>query len=366
MPEYRRTARGNYRHQLKDILMLVVLARLSKCVTRAEIIQFGKHNLKRLQSMGILRKGVPSEPTLCRVFNSLDAETMAGCMALFVDTFRREAKPAGQEIICIDGKATRGTTYEDGHHPDIVSAYSLQTGQTLATDLCEKKSNEIKSVPKLLDKIDIQGCTITADAMSFQKAIIDKIRQKGGDFVIELKANQRSLRYGLEDKIKTIAPTETYTEEPTLSHGRIVTRTCRIYRGDELIADKEKWNGNLTVIEILTDTVGKSAGQRTSEQRLYLSSLSSDAAELNEITRNHWSIECLHWGLDRNLKQDSIKRKSATSARNLDTIQRIVLNLVAIWKNRRKKVSDKKKGVAELTRNIASSLTRLLSFLRQK
>lgn len=198
------------------------------------------------------------------------------------------------------------------------------------------------------------------------KAIIDKIRQKGGDFVIELKANQRSLRYGLEDKIKTIAPTETYTEEPTLSHGRIVTRTCRIYRGDELIADKEKWNGNLTVIEILTDTVGKSAGQRTSEQRLYLSSLSSDAAELNEITRNHWSIECLHWGLDRNLKQDSIKRKSATSARNLDTIQRIVLNLVTIWKNRRKKVSDKKKGVAELTRNIASSLTRLLSFLRQK
>lgn len=366
VPEYRRTARGNYRHQLKDILMLVVLARLSKCVTRAEIIQFGKHNLKRLQSMGILRKGVPSEPTLCRVFNSLDAETMAGCMALFVDTFRREAKPAGQEIICIDGKATRGTTYEDGHHPDIVSAYSLQTGLTLATDLCEKKSNEIKSVPKLLDKIDIQGCTITADAMSFQKAIIDKIRQKGGDFVIELKANQRSLRYGLEDKIKTIAPTETYTEEPTLSHGRIVTRTCRIYRGDELIADKEKWNGNLTVIEILTDTVGKSAGQRTSEQRLYLSSLSSDAAELNEITRSHWSIECLHWGLDRNLKQDSIKRKSATSARNLDTIQRIVLNLVAIWKNRRKKVSDKKKGVAELTRNIASSLTRLLSFLRQK
>ena len=35
--------------------------------------------------------------------------------------------------------------------------------------------------------------------MSCQKAIIDKIRDKGGDFVIELKANQRSLRYGLED-----------------------------------------------------------------------------------------------------------------------------------------------------------------------
>ena len=72
-------------------------------------------------------------------------------------------------------------------------------GLTLATDACEEKSNEIKSVPVLLDKLDISGHVITADAMSFQKAIIDKIKGKGGDFVIELKANQRSLRYGLEE-----------------------------------------------------------------------------------------------------------------------------------------------------------------------
>ncbi|MFV0545604.1 MAG: transposase family protein [Bacteroides sp.] len=64
VPEYRRTTKGNYKYKLKDILLLVILARLSKCITRAEIIQFGKHNLKRLQSMGILRKGIPSEPTL--------------------------------------------------------------------------------------------------------------------------------------------------------------------------------------------------------------------------------------------------------------------------------------------------------------
>ena len=41
---------------------------------------------------------------------------------------------------------------------------------TLATDMCEEKSNEITSVPKLLDKVDVSGCIVTADAMSFQKA----------------------------------------------------------------------------------------------------------------------------------------------------------------------------------------------------
>lgn len=74
--------------------------------------------------------------------------------------------------------------------------------------------------------------------MSFQKMIIDKIRKKDGDFVIKLKANQKLLRYGFEDKIKTITPTETHNEVLTLSHGRIVTRTRCIYRdeGDSLPA----------------------------------------------------------------------------------------------------------------------------------
>ena len=93
--------------------------------------------------------------------------------------------------------------------------------------------------------------------MSCQKVIIDKIRDKGADFVIELKANQRSLRYGLEDSIKTATPTDIYKKGPYLEHGRIESRICRIYRGEELIVDREKWNGNLTVVEILTATEKK-------------------------------------------------------------------------------------------------------------
>ena len=123
--------------------------------------------------------------------------------------------------------------------------------------------------------------------MSCQKGIIDKIRGKGGDFVIELKANQRSLRYGLEDSIKTATPTDIYKKGPYLEHGRIESRICRIYRGEELIVDREKWNGNLTVVEILTATEKKSDGKSTSEQRLYISSLDSSAERLSQITRQH-------------------------------------------------------------------------------
>lgn len=41
-----------------------------------------------------------------------------------------------KEIVYIDGKATRGTEYENGSNFDIVSAYSFHTDLTLAVDIC--------------------------------------------------------------------------------------------------------------------------------------------------------------------------------------------------------------------------------------
>lgn len=67
VPDFRRTDRGNIRHRLEDIIMLMFFARASKCVGRAEIIEFGRHNLNKLRKLGMLRNGVPSEPTLCRI-----------------------------------------------------------------------------------------------------------------------------------------------------------------------------------------------------------------------------------------------------------------------------------------------------------
>lgn len=347
--------------------MLMILGRISGHITRAQIMEFGRHNLNKLRKLGMLRNGVPSEPTLCRVENGINEMDMADKMQRFAEIFLDRLRCACSiiEIICIDGKAERGTVQGNGRSPDIVSAYSFNTGITLATEACQEKSNEIKAVPVLLDKIDVAGKIITADAMSMQKDIVETIRKKGGDFLIEIKANQPSLRYGIEDKIEKHIPVYTYTEGPELAHGRIETRTYRVYDGLDIIADKEKWGGNMTIIEYESSTVKKSTGVRTTEKRLYVSSLPTDTPRPGTIVRNHWSIESMHWGLDVNLLQDKIKRKSPKAARNLDTIQRIVYSVFSIWKGLRKKKSDKNKGMAELIRCISMSFTKLMRFLNQ-
>ena len=170
----------------------------------------------------------------------------------------------------------------------------------------------------------------------------------------------------MEDRLKEHAPLYSYTEGPELGHGRIETRTYNIYDGLEIIADKEKWGGNMTIIEYESFSIKKFTGACTSEKRLYVSSLPANTPRPGAIVRNHWSIESMHWGLDVNLLQDKVKRKSAKAARNLDTIQRIVCTVFSVWKGLRKKKADKKKGLAELMRHISISFTRLIRFLGQK
>ena len=123
----------------------------------------------------------------------------------------------------------------------------------------------------------------------------------------------------------------------SIFHLQLPILSSRIYDDLDIIAGKEKWGGNMTVIEYESDTVKKSSDARTAKKRLYVSSLPTDTPTLGSLVRNHWSIESMHWALDCNLLQDRIKRKSAKAARNLDTIQRIVHSLFSIWKGLRKK-----------------------------
>ena len=368
VPDFRRNCKGNIRHRLDDIIMLIILARASGHTARADIIEFGRHNLNKFRKMGMLRNGVPSEATLCRADNGIDDLAMADRMQeLAVSLHARVAKPCtAKEIICIDGKAERGTVLPNGRNPDIVSAYSFNTGIILAAEACQEKSNEITAVPSLISKTDISGKIVTADAMSMQKGIIDKVREGGGDFLIELKANQRGLLYGVEDRLGASVPSYSYKYGPELGHGRIETRKYRIYDGLGLIADKEKWGGGMSIIEYESETVMKSTGNLTTERRLYVSSLPPDTPGIGEIVRSHWSVESMHWSLDATLLQDKVKRKSARGARNLDTIQRIVFSVFSAWRGLRRKRSDKRLGFKQLIRRVSMSFTKLRRFLLQK
>lgn len=366
VPDHRRAGKGNFRHVLAHIIVLEVLARLCGCVSRADIIDFGENNLRKFKSMGMLLNGVPSEPTLSREGAGIDHEAMACQLERMCAVFRSEAGAGGGEAVCIDGKAMRGTVNADGRNPDILSAYSTRSGMAFATEMCGEKSNELTAAPRLLERLDLNGCVVTADAMFCHKDIMDQVRNCGGNFVIELKANQKTLRYGLEDELESAVPADMFAERPDLAHGRIESRTCRVFDGRGLLRGNPRWDSSLTVVEVLAHTQRKTDGEQASDRRLYLSSLGCRAKENAAYTRGHWGVESMHWTLDCTLFQDKIRRKKACAARNLDTLQKAVLALIAAWKTRRRKKADKKRGTKALKRRFSAGFTALMRFLAQK
>ena len=77
-------------------------------------------------------------------------------------------------MICGSGK--------DKHRAyHVVSAFVTENQLTLGEICVEVKTNEITAVPELLDLIDVKGDIVTADAMSCQKKIVEKIIDKKAD-----------------------------------------------------------------------------------------------------------------------------------------------------------------------------------------
>ena len=366
IPDPRRTDRGDFKYPLPDIMLMLCLGRLCGRVSRQDIISFTKEHLDTLQSrLGILKKGCPSEPTLCRLEKSIDPDAMARLYAALAAKSLLPMEDGRLRMLAMDGKYTRGTTLADGRSPDIVTLYSPDDGIALGTEMCEEKSNEIKAGPKLLDSVDISGTLVTADAMSCQKDIVSAIREHGADYLIGLKANQKSLLWDAEDHLTKLAPDDRYLPSITLRHGRIEDRECLVYRNFEGIRTAREWKDLKSIIRIDVHKVDKRSGKTSDETRFYITSLTSDAKTLHDYAQKHWAIENnLHWTLDTSLHQDAIKRKHKEAARNLDTVQKTVLLLMNVAIRKHPPVEGRGKcSMADVRRKAANNLEYAISLL---
>ena len=80
-----------------------------------------------------------------------------------------------KRILAIDGKTQRGNDREEEKANHIVSAVD-EDGFCIGQTKVQDKSNEIKAIPKLLDKLNVKNHIITTDAMGCQTEIVKKIR----------------------------------------------------------------------------------------------------------------------------------------------------------------------------------------------
>jgi hypothetical protein len=121
--------------------------------------------------------GIPRAQTFSNIFAIIDPDLFKACLVEHLGTLQPILM---DRIIALDGKRLRGSHGLKTDPVHAVSAWDAECGITLAQEFVSEKSNEIEAIPRLLEKLDLEGHTVTIDAMGTHTHIAEKITSMGG------------------------------------------------------------------------------------------------------------------------------------------------------------------------------------------
>ena len=323
-------------HSLPDILFIVFTATICGVDCYEDFVCFAQSKERFLKKYIPLKNGIPSKNTFHRVLSSLDPEQFRTCFLQWVRDFQQELG----DIIAVDGKTIRKSFDHALNKSPIhmVSAFAAEARLVLAQTKVDEKSNEITAIPQLMDMIDLNGATVTIDAMGCQKAIAEKIITGGGHYLLAVKGNQKKLYSAIKQHFSNRFDMEhnRYVDvavNEISSRGRQEKRKCLTTSNLDWLETKDDWPGlkSIAMIESIREVHGKVS----TEYRYYISSNSADAEKTNHIARSHWSIEnSLHWVLDVVFGEDDSRVRKDHGPENMAMIKHVVLNkLKTVQKN---------------------------------
>lgn len=327
----------NLLHPLKNILTIALSGILCGYDDWVSIEDFANENKDWFAKILDLTNGIPSHDTFSNVMKRIDKEQLN----LHFSRWINENAPTHKHI-AIDGKFVQGS-HQDKDALQIVTAYAGEAKLTLAQADIAEKHNEITTLPQLLDLIDIQGSTVTADAVYCQKDITKQIIKKKADYILALKANHKLLFEEIALLLNTRFDEQALTVFETVEkgHGRIETRRYALCEEIDWISGKEEWAGLKSVV--LVESLREIKGRITTERRYYLSSL-NELEKISRIIRSHWSIEnSQHWVLDVVFGEDGGIKMARNERANKALLTRTALNLIR--KNGSEKLSVKRQKI---------------------
>ena len=176
----------------------------------------------------------------------------------------------------------------------MVSAWAAENKLSLGQVVVAEKSNEITAIPELLQLLEVSGALVTIDALGCQREIADRIRKRGGDYVLAVKQNQPKLYERVEEAINEALEedAENLDEHQTVEkgHGRQERRTYAIVAAPDEVDPEALWR-DLRAVGIAISERVDSQGRASMETRYYILSRLITVQEFAAAVRGHWGIE---------------------------------------------------------------------------
>ena len=326
--------KGKVKYKIWDIIVVSFLAILGNCNDWEEIREFAIAKKSWLKKFLMLTGGIPSAITYKRVFSIIKPEELENICVLFAQDVLKLFS-SERDIMNIDGKTDNGSKRNENDIRNKVKSlnvYSNNLGLCVASEKIEDKTNEITTIPKILDRINVKGNIITWDALNTQKSNIDKVIKLKGDYVVPIKLNQESFYNDLvlyfNDKqleiIKAEGTGNAYLKQIEKSHSSIITYEYFQTEDISWYCDLKNWKG-IKSFGVVKKIIEKN-GIKTIEMRYYISSLYTDIEIFSKAIRQHWSVENkLHWHLDFTFKQDDNSTMDKNALLNLQILKKLSL-----------------------------------------
>lgn len=345
------------KYPLVPTLFAILLAWIAGATSAVKVESFWYEHFEKL------KRHIPGFPdemishdTVNRLLSLIMVDDLKGMMTHFCQLVLKHSVSGETDIkriLSLDGQTPRAAEYEPkegslGQSNDdrrllnriyYVSFHDSTTGLTLAMEEVENKENENRACVRAIEMFDLAGTVVTADALNTQRSVAEAIIGRGGDYVLALKDNHKTLKKAVQDAISNPFLVEmhgeTYSTDIELSHGRIEKRTVIALPASVLPGQALRdWKKDTcTVFYAVTESFNKKHNvSREPEIRYFLSSLSIDNPDIAKLgyraIREHWNIENqLHWCLDMDFGQDHMQIKNRNYLRNCELLSRLALNI---------------------------------------
>jgi Domain of unknown function (DUF4338)/DDE_Tnp_1-associated/Transposase DDE domain len=185
------------RHPVVTIVAIAVCAALSGARSFCAIAEWTQ-GLSRdaLRQLGSKRRTPPSEPTIRRVLQRLDADRLD----VQIGQWLVRHYPLAGRAVAVDGKTLRGGHDTGQLPPHLLSAILHQEAVVIGQIAVEEKTNEIPKLPELLAPLSLEGAVVTADALHTQQETARYlVEDKKADYLFIVKDNQSTLRQDIAD-----------------------------------------------------------------------------------------------------------------------------------------------------------------------
>jgi predicted transposase YbfD/YdcC len=320
---------ANARHDLLEVLVIALAAVLCGAETCSDMAEFGEAKADLLRLFLRLEHGIPSHDTFSRVFRLLKPEAFEAAFQRFMSAFAKTNRLNLTGIIAVDGKALRGafergSRYEPLH---LVNVWAVEARMSLAQQKAPGR-NETKGALEVLGLLSLEGSIVTADALHCHRAMAKTVLDRGGDYVLAIKANRGPLFKAVVAQFARSGERSTTKKVEPSTHDRREARRATIMRNTSLAA-VHNFPGVVAIGRVTSRRQVQGNRAEPLVVRYYLLSKSMSAKRLLQVTRSHWTIENqLHWVLDVHFDEDGNRARMDHAPDNLARLRRLALNIL--------------------------------------